>query len=466
LTDLADENIVEKAILENRGKLPWGSVKISVTATYSPKKVKNSLKYSILDGSAFSAMLGFTQSYITPFALALKASTSEIGLLASIPNLTMALSQLSAPDLSARAGTRLKFILPVVFLHALMFIPILLIPFILPGSKIWWLIGLITVSTVLGAIANPAWGSMMADLVPDRVRGRYFSFRSRIAGFIVLVASLIAGGILQLFSNNVFIGFAIIFGGAAIFRWLSLYFLSRMYEPPIEVAKDTGPGLLYRVTHLASTNFGRYTVYVALINFAASISGPFFAVFMLRDLGWSYAYYLIIICTNAISNLAFQTFWGRRADMAGNLKVVRLTSFLIPIVPLLWLVSTNIGFLVFEEVISGFAWGGFQLASSNFVYDATEPERRTKQIALYNAVIGIAICVGSVIGGFIAPLLPSLFGYQLRSLFTLSGVLRGLIAILFLGTILEVRRVPKVSWLQFFRGGLNPAAMKTIILLK
>ncbi len=431
--------------------------------TYSSVKVKNSLKYSVLDGSAFAAMFGLTQSYITPFALALKASTSEIGLLASIPNLSMSLSQFLAPALSTRAGSRLKFIMPVVFFHALMFIPILLIPFIFPNARIWWLIGFVTISTVLGALANPAWGSMMADLVPDRVRGRYFGFRSRIATFIILVASLIAGGILQLFSHNVFVGFAIIFGGAALFRWLSLYFLSKMYEPPAEPASQAGPTFLFSLRHLAATNFGRYTIYVALINFAAAISAPFFAVYMLRDLGWSYAYFLVIICTNAVATLAFQSFWGRRADMAGNLKVIQVTSFILPFIPMLWLVSTNIGFLVFEETISGFAWGGFNLATANFVYDATQPETRTRQIALYNAVIGSAVCIGSVVGGFIAPLLPNLLGYQLRSLFTLSGLLRGTVAILFLRTILEVRHVPKVSLIQLLRGSLNPAALKRII---
>ncbi len=34
------------------------------------QKVNKSLKYSVLDGSAFSAMLGLTQSYIPPFDLA------------------------------------------------------------------------------------------------------------------------------------------------------------------------------------------------------------------------------------------------------------------------------------------------------------------------------------------------------------------------------------------------------------
>lgn len=46
--------------------------------------------------------------------------------------------------------------------------PIQPIPYLFPGEKIWWLIGLLTLSTVLGSLVNPAWGSMMAYLVPKK----------------------------------------------------------------------------------------------------------------------------------------------------------------------------------------------------------------------------------------------------------------------------------------------------------
>lgn len=142
-------------------------------------------------------MLGLTQDYIVPFALALKATTAQIGLLSSVPNLTMALFQLTAPHLAERAGSRKGLILPVVFLHALMWLPILLVPYLFPDQKIWWLIGFFTLSTVFGALGNPAWGSMMAELVPEGTRGRYFGFRGRICGLVTLVFFFIGGAILH-----------------------------------------------------------------------------------------------------------------------------------------------------------------------------------------------------------------------------------------------------------------------------
>jgi MFS family permease len=344
----------------------------------------------------------------------------------------------------------------MVFLHAIMFIPILLIPFIIHSSQVWWLIAFVTVSTVFGAIANPAWGSMMADLVPIRLRGRYFSSRGRIAGIITLVFTFIAGGILQLLTDTPFIGFAILFGGATAFRLLSFYFLSRMYEPAPSDNEENDRSMLHMVRHVGSSNLGRFTLYVALIGFSANLASPFFAVYMLRDLNFSYVTYTVIIAFASISSLAFLTFWGRRADLAGNIKVIRVTSCLLPVIPLLWLVSYNVYYLIFAEIISGFAWSGFNLAAVNFVYDASEAQNRTKHIAVFNTITCLAVFLGALIGGYLAPHLPVLLGYQMRSLFTVSGIFRGLVVIFLLRQIIEVRRVPNMTLSQFLLGRSGP----------
>jgi MFS family permease len=407
---------------------------------------------SVLDGAAYAVVLGLIQNFVTPFALALKATTTEVGLLNSFPNLIVAFSQLVAPRLSQRAGSRKGLILPMVFLHAVMFVPILLIPFVIGRSQVWWLIGLFTVSTVFGAIANPAWGSLMADLVPIRLRGRYFSSRGMIAGVITLVFSFVAGGILQLYTQTPFIGFAILFGGAALFRFLSCYFLSQMYEPkPPENIKDDR-SMMQMVSHVGSYNLGRFTIFFALVSLVTNIASPFFSVYMLSDLNFSYVTFTVVTSAVSVASLGFLTFWGRRADLAGNIKVVKVTSFLIPLVPLLWLASKNVYYLIFAQIVSGFAWSGFNLAGVNYVYDASEAQNRTKHIAVFNAITCLATFLGALIGGYLVPVLPRLFGYQLLSLFAISGILRGVIALLMARHLTEVRHVPAMSLTQFFLG--------------
>jgi MFS family permease len=409
------------------------------------QKIKKSLRLSVLDGSAYAAMLGLTQNFTTPFALVLQATTMQVGFLSSIPGFATAFTQLAAPGLAERAGNRKRLILTAAFFHALMWLPVFLIPYFFRSTGTWWLIGLVTICFVTDSMSFPPWGSMMADLVPEELRGRYFGFRGRIAVFITLVFSLLAGGILQIFTGNVFIGFAILFGGAMVFRLLSFSFLSQMYEPPVTRERDNAPGVIQIVKTLGASNLGRYMVFVGLIYFGMMLAGPFFSVFMLRDLHFNYLTYTIVISATVVANFLFLPFWGRRADRAGNMKVIQITCWLMPVVPLLWLISANPVYLVFANIVSGFTWSGFNLSTVNFVFDASEPGNRTKQIAVFNSIIWLAICVGSLIGGYLIPHLPHFLGYQMRTLFTISGILRAIIVILLLHTLSEVRHIPKLS---------------------
>jgi MFS family permease len=419
----------------------------------SQRSVRRSLRFSVADGAAYAGMLGLTQSYVTPFALALRATTVQVGLLTSIPNFSMALSQLAAPGLCDMTGSRKGLILPVVFLHALTWLPVLFIPYLFHQSPVAWLIGFVTLNMVLGSLANPAWGSLMADLVPPVIRGRYFSTRGRIGGFITLVFSFVGGGILQFYTKDVFTGFAILFAGATALRLVSLYYLSRMHEPVTVTVPGERRGYVALGQELTRSNLGRFMLMVTLLYFSAYVASPFFSVYMLRDLHFSYLAYMVNISFTAIASLTFVYFWGRRADRAGNLRVIQVTACLLPIVPINWIFSSNYGYLLVAQIVSGFAWSGFQLATTNFLYDATRPQDRTRYIALFNAMTGIAICLGALIGGFVAPHLPSLLGYNLKTLFTISGVMRGVVVLALLRGIKEVRNVRRMNTVEFFFKG-------------
>jgi len=415
-------------------------------------KVRKSLRLSVFDGAAYSAMLGLTQNYVTPFALALKASTAQIGLISSVPNLFSALAQLASPGLIVRTGSRKGLILPAAFIDALSWLPLFLLPFFFRSSGVWWLLGFYTVGMVADVMTWAPWGSMIADLVHEDIRGRYLGFRGRIGGIIALVFSIAAGAILQVYTGHVFAGFAILFGGATVSRLLSFNFLSRMYEPPFTPESADAPGVLQLIKDLGNSNLGKYTLYISLVLFGMMISGPFFSVFTLRDLHFSYVTFTVVTSSSAIASLFSLPFWGRRADRAGNLKIIKITSWLMPLIPFLWTLNTNPAYLAFANVVSGFVWSGFNLASMNFVYDASAPAGRAKRIAVYNAFTFIAMCLGALLGGYMIPHLPKLLGFQMRTLFVISGVARVIVIVLLLRTIIEVRHVSDIGALKLILG--------------
>ena len=393
--------------------------------------INKSLRLSVFDGSAFNAMLGLTQDFTSPFALALKASTAQIGLLSSLPNLALALSQLGSPWISERLRSRKSLLVPLVIAQAMVWLPIFIMPQLFNNSAVWWLIALFTVGSVFGALGNPAWGSMMADLVPAGMRGRYFGFRNRIGGVTLLSCFFIGGLILQLSSKQAMLGFGLLFGSAVIFRLASAYFLSKMYEPPMRRCPDAWHPI-HELKTLPSTKVGRFSLFVGAMMLATYVASPFFAVYMLKELGFGYGAFVIVTASASVANFLFMGFWGRRADKSGHLKVVRLTALMIPFVPIVWLISHSITYLIIFQVFSGFAWSGFNLASTNLLYESAAPERRTRAIAVYNALSGTAMCVGALIGGFIATRLPEIAGQSFLTLFLLSGILRAAVVVFLL----------------------------------
>jgi hypothetical protein len=56
------------------------------------------------------------------------------------------------------------------------------------------------------------------------------------------------------------------------------------------------------------------------------------------------------------------------------------------------------------------------------------------------------------LGGYIAPHLPQIFGYQLRTLFVVSGFMRGLVVFFFLRQVKEVRHVSEISSWELITG--------------
>jgi len=413
-------------------------------------KKNQSLRFSFSDGVFASGMIGFTQEYLTPFLLLLGATAKHIGMLSGLPNFFASLIQVKSADLTERLKSRKKTINIFVLFHALMLLPMAIMALSGRGKPIIF-ITYVVLFTSFGALANPAWGSLMSDLVEEDRRGTYFGWRNRTLGFITVAAAFIAGFILQKMKKvNIFYGFALIFGLAFIFRMISWYFLTRMYEPPLSHGKENQFTLYNFLARIKESNFAKFVLFASMMNFSVNLAAPFFAVLMLKDLHFSYMLYTVITITATLTVYLMISRWGRHADRIGNLKVIKFTSPLIGLIPLLWIFSRHPLFLLFAQLVSGFAWAGFNLCTTNFIYDAVIPEKRTRCISYFNVLNGLALSAGALLGGFLLQRLPPLFGYKILTLFLISSALRIMVGILMPLKLKEVRPVEKAKSNELF----------------
>ncbi len=416
---------------------------------------QETLDHSVRDGCCHAVMLGSGEAYLAAFAVFLGANSLIIGLLASLPLLLGSLAQLGAVRLLDRIPSRKPLVILPAFLQALTWIPLLLAPALVPGKGPILLLVCALAYFALGSFIAPSWNSWMGDLVPPERRGEYFGRRDRLRTMWQFGAVLIAGGILSVGrrSGAELAGFAAIFAIALIARLASTYQQLRMKEPAYQPpSREHAFTFLDFVRRLPKSNFAQFALYVGAIQLTTFIAGPFFTLYMLRDLQFDYLQFTAASTVNILAQSVMFRSWGKVGDRFGHLRVLKWTGLALPVVPLVWLISPRFELILVYQAVSGFIWAGFNLSSANFLFDAVSPPKRARCVAYYNIFVNTGVFLGSLTGGWIAPMLPSelsLLGLSLpivsnlQVLFLISGVGRLAVSLIFLPLIREVRQVEK-----------------------
>jgi MFS family permease len=413
--------------------------------------VRESLRSSVKDGICAAFMAGVTDHYATPAALFLGATVQQIGLITALPHLLSSLSQFFSVRLIYWVGGRLKLLVRLVFSQASLILCIAILPLIEISNRVELLLVFLIFAAVCGGLAGPAWGSLMSDYVPASKRGRYFGWRNRTVG-AVTVGSIVASGLLLNFFHEISYatGFWIIFSLAAAARYGSAYFISRMDEPPQKTDPASDFTFVMFLRRFRESNFLKFVVFSGCLNFATYLAGPFFAVFMLRDLQLSYLTYMTLQVGSSLASLIALPLWGRHADLVGNVRILRLSAFFAALIPIFWIFSHNPVYLMLVQMFAGFSWSGVTLSAGNFIYDAVTPQKRVRCIAYFNVINGLALFLGSSLGGFLASRLPPLFGYRLLGLFVFSCFCRLFFYVALSRSFREVRAAHQVSIQELF----------------
>jgi len=421
-----------------------------------PKKLdhmqaEQTKKASILDGSAYNVMYGFGEQYVTPFAISLGASDSEIGILSSIPAFIGSLSQVLGAKFTENFQDRKKIVLWAVFLQAITIVPLFIVPFL--TKNILALTVLFSLYLIFANIGGPAWNSWIGAVIPDDERTRYFAKRNKISIAALLISVLIAGIILNYFSNaSIWTGFAILFCISFLGRMTSWYFQTRQYEPKFVFDKKDYFSFTDFLKRMSKTNFGNFVIFRSLMAFAIMIASPFFAVYMLRYLDFSYIQYTIIILVPMVIKILTMTYWGKYAQRFGNKRIMFVSAFLIALIPFWWFIAgfflghsiIVFYFLIFTESLNGFAWAGFDLTTFNYMLETSSPQKRARAFAYFNVIFGTFVMLGGILGAILVGVMHDLMiGSMIISamllVFLISTIARGIVALTFVKKMDEIR---------------------------
>ena len=411
-----------------------------------------------------------TGSPTTIFLKGLHASPLHYGIFAALPFVASLLS-LPASLLIERTGKRKTIFLSTLYFQRMLWFPIALVPLWLlthgssgAAGAMAVFLGLMFVMHGVGAAGSPAWVSWMADVVPDRLRGKYFSRRRQWGLASAIPAAVLIGWLLD--------HRAITFDPMTTMRWCAIVFMCSavfgivdiflfQYIPDVPKAPQRGSGLLKALREpLRNRQFLWFAGFVGTLTFAVGFMQQFVTLYLLERVGvGSGGTQAIVLVVPMAAQLLMLPVWGLAVDRMGKKPVLAVAGLGLVPVALGWclLGPSNLWLAFLLGAAHTVLWTGVEIANFNLMLEMSASANAadgaakgacggSAYVAVNAVIVNVAGCLGGLVAGVIAQSLKDWswapvagmkpFSYY-DALFALSGVLRLAAVVAFLPFIAE-----------------------------
>jgi MFS family permease len=390
--------------------------------------VKRNLTWFFFDGLYANASDTIVITYLSLYVISLGATKGQIGLMSSMASLSAAILLVPSALLVEKIGHRQE--VTILFgggLARLCILALAFLPLVASGGiLVWSAIALAVLRESFGNVGFPAWMSMTGDIVPLEGRGRFFGARNFVMGIASIVVTLIVGALIT--RSGAPLGYQIALVLAFILGVVSTYCFSRLHDPKKSHALLPGASMSLQAVLADMKNHPTFIIFciTALVwNFSINICGPFFNVYMLKELKFTAVMIGITATCTSIGTLLIQRKMGEIADRIGPRKLQMMCMFLIPILPFSWIFITQFWQVILLNILGGILWGTYTLVSFNFLLTLAPDAQRARYSALYQMVVTFALAGGAAFGSWLV----TTVSYQ--AIFFASGVGRVLAAIMF-----------------------------------
>lgn len=395
------------------------------------KKRRNSLiattyRYSIIEGSfaqIYGSLAQIGSSFITKLMVIMQATPLQYSLLSALGQIS-AIWQPLGLAFSHHLKTRKWACIWITFIGR--FLTVFLgLALIFPNRQqgIWFMLTLLFFSAGFQAAGANIWIAWISDLIPLRIRGRFFSRRNQIFLVLGLLVSYFFSYNVDLFENTakgaayisllkaeaffipqnqaMFLAFIFIF--ASVMGVLGLPILAMQPERKHKKGDESLKEVI--LEPFKDKNFRLLLVFGAWWFFATGVGSPFWSPFMLKNLGMGMFNVQMYSTLHMGSSLLTFGFWGKFIDKYGNKTAMKICVFLGGLNPVFWLFMTpeNYNLIWLEGILSGGMWAGSGLVTTNFVLSIAPKRREQAYSGMYGAVTGVCMMLSTLASGIFYP---------------------------------------------------------------
>lgn len=420
-----------------------------------------------IDVSIFMLALSFASVYgVLPlFVRHLTSSNVILGLISAVRAAGTLLPPILVAGLIERLPRMKPFVIGCTIFERLPYLALaILTPLLATQHRVallWVFFAMIAISTTAGGVATSAWLELIARVLPDDWRGRFFGLSGALGALLGVVGGAAAAELLHRFDWPA--GFALCFGCAFGCLVVSFVFLAaareRVPAPAVATVKGAGVGAapLAPPRHRAAKdgswrrlpalvrhdqNFAWYLVATVLIT-SAGMATAFYTVDAKRALHLSDAgaglYAVVLLIASMVGNIA----WGQLGDRYGHKRVLEGGALCTGLAALCAVAGRvpHAGLLAYglAFVLVGLGSSGVQMAALTFVLDFAPSGLRPSYIGLASVVQVPFAFATPLLGGILA----DHTGYS--AVFVLAAALALAGALLVLKAVSDPRMQPSAT---------------------
>jgi MFS family permease len=368
-----------------------------------------------------------TGAAMTQFARGLGVTDAGFGLLAALPHMA-ALVQLPASFFLETGGNRKSRFIIAAAVSRVMWIVAALIPYALaPWPHLWptALVVVLLVAWTTGQYSGPAWMNWMADLIPSRIRGRYFSLRTRLSVVVGIIVTLGIGLLLDLAQRRAAVDPAmlrrmtsLLIGLAGVIGTIDILIFLRVHDPATHVRSHRFEWIKRIWQPWADPAFRRFAAYNFTLVLGLAFIGQYIWLFALDRLQMSnWQANVVLVAIPLLIHAWAVVIWGRLMDRLGRKPVIVVAGLLFVAGPFGWFIATPeswvLGYVL--TLVSPLAWAGVELAGFNILLSMSSasgrgPARRDGGSA-FVAWNSLGVAIAGTISGLLAGRMAGTFQY-------------------------------------------------------
>ncbi|MFT3788320.1 MAG: MFS transporter [Tepidisphaeraceae bacterium] len=341
----------------------------------------------------------------------LGAGDLAFGFVAALPHIA-ALFSLPASMWVDRTGERKQLFLRFQYLQRFLWFVVALLPLwtlrgdpppVVRAMSLYAILAIMMVQWLANAVGSPAWVGWMADLVPDRIRGRYFARRRQWGLVSGIIAAILTGVVLQHLAprtpstgimpvdyNGVF-WVSMILCAAAFAGVMDIHLFRYVpHVPPIR--KDKPPLLATVKAALTNRPFMIASCYLGLLHLSIAPLGQFGFLYFDEVLRMTDVQKQLALQVGPmLAQLSVLFLWGRLVDRIGKKPLLTVASLGLLPVGAGWCLMifgyTWLGYVV--AIAQAALWAAIEVANLNLVMEASTSNSDTNGSSAKKPATGV-----------------------------------------------------------------------------